>query len=65
MDSKTMRSMWGSGAKWQEGDAASSYADWQGEWEHDFSETDELEMLDLPDMDHAGELESVPQEVSL
>jgi uncharacterized phage infection (PIP) family protein YhgE len=51
--------------KWQESDAASSYQDWQSEWENiDIAEVTPIEDITIPDMDHGSELEGLATEVS-
>ncbi len=51
--------------KWQESDAASSYQDWQSEWESiDLAEVTHIEDVTIPDMDHGSELEGLATEVS-
>ena len=50
--------------KWQEGDGGSSYQDWKGEWENlDLTEVELAEHLDLPDVSHADDFETLPIEV--
>lgn len=51
--------------KWQESDAASAFADWQGAWEDQLEELELLEpdLVDEPDDEASASLEEKPDSV--